>query len=163
MICPQSAVGCKAAAARLHESAALRRTSAYYMLVPSGTRGVLHPTRLHLSGATFPRLSCPPTIKMMDRSGGRAPPLRLKRRLAVGPLPAARPTHATPASYHGFVSLADCRPRKPRGGLRRRRLRKPDSGFATSPGVHDSLRKKNAKNDMSAIGSRLQGCCRTSP
>ena len=37
----------------------------------SGTRGVLHPTRVKFSGATFPCLHCPPTTEMMDRFGER--------------------------------------------------------------------------------------------
>ncbi len=49
----------------------------------SGPRGVLHPTRVKFSGATFPCLHCPPTTEMMDRFGERVRPRWLRRCLAM--------------------------------------------------------------------------------
>ena len=88
-----------------------------------GSRGALHPTRLHLSGAD-PRH--PGLLPWVCVAGGL-------------------PTSQAPG---GFATSATSQTR----------LRVCDVA-----GIIDSLRKKNAKNDMSAIGSRLQGCCRTSP
>ncbi len=100
--------------------------------------------------------------------GGLSPSARdratLEGAVVVRALPTARQTHATPASYRWFASLADCRPRKhrvvcdigdlanPIRGLRRRR---------------ESMMRweKRTQNKMklSAVLNRMQGCFRTSP